>query len=405
MKELEHLDIESINGTKINLDALYQIMPSAFTETRDEKTGELRKVINFNTLRELLGDDAIDKDVESYEFTWVGKQAARAEAARPTDKTLRPVPEDSLDWDKTKNIYIEGDNLEVLKLLQKSYMGKVKMIYIDPPYNTGNDFVYHDDFSQDVENYRLESGETDELGNKFVKNPDSNGRFHSDWCSMMYPRLMVARSLLSEEGVIFISIDDNEVENLRKLGNEVFGENNFVANLIWKSKSGGANDSRFFAVDHEYVMCYAREATKLGRFMDKDAEVTTSYNLKDENGEYSLDRLDKQSLGYIESLDFPIVGPDGKVYVVEHKNPIVKVARWRWSKETVAERYNELVFKNGYVYTKNYKKSENIARSLLYDDRFGRTRTGKTDFTAMFEAAYFSAPKPVKLIYFFITVH
>lgn len=168
--------------------------------------------------------------------------------------------------------------------------------------------------------------------------------------------------------------------------------------MIWKSKSGGANDSKYIAIDHEYVMCYAKNSTFLPTFMDKNATVTTSYNLRDEHGEYSLDRLDKQSLGYIESLDFPIVGPDGKTYIVEHKNPKVKVARWRWSKETVAERYNELVFKNGYVYTKNYKKESNIARSLLMEDRFGRTRTGKTDFTAMFDAAYFSAPKPVKLI-------
>jgi adenine-specific DNA-methyltransferase len=221
---------------------------------------------------------------------------------------------------------------------------------------------------------------------------------------MIYPRLKVAKDLLSEDGVIFISIDDNEVENLQKVCNEVFGDSNFIANLIWKSKSGGANDSRHIAVDHEYVLCYAKRSNMLPTFMDKDAEVTTSYNLKDEKGEYSLDRLDKQSLGYIESLDFPIIGPDGKTYIVEHKNPNVKVARWRWSKETVAQRYKELVFKNGYVYTKNYKKEANIARSLLLEDRFGRTRTGKTDFTSMFDAAYFSAPKPIKLISYLASI-
>ncbi len=392
---MKHLAKTTPDGARLTLDALYQIAPSCFTEAKGED-GEIHRVVDFNKLRLLLGDNAVEDAPEVYDFTWVGKRAALQEAAAPINKTLRPCPEESVDWDKTQNLYIEGDNLEVLKLLQNSYMGKVKMIYIDPPYNTGNDFVYHDDFAQSAEEY--DESNRDEEGNRYRKNTDSNGRFHSDWCSMIYARLMVARSLLRDDGAIFISIDDNEVENLRKICDEVFGESNFISNMIWKSKSGGANDSKYIAVDHEYVICYAKNSTLLPTFMDKNATVTTSYNLRDEHGEYSLDRLDKQSLGYIENLDFPITGPDGKTYVVEHKNPNVKVARWRWSKETVAERYNELVFKNGYVYTKNYKKESNIARSLLMEDRFGRTRTGKTDFTAMFDAAYFSAPKPVKLI-------
>ena len=318
----------------------------------------------------------------------------------PITDTLRPVPEDSVDWDTTQNLYIEGDNLRVLKLLQRGYMGKVKMIYIDPPYNTGNDFVYHDDFAHSAAEEELAAGNVDEEGYRYRKNLGSNGRFHSDWCSMMYSRLLVARSLLTEDGVIFISIDDNEVHNLRKVCDEVFGAGNFVAELIWKSKSGGANDSRFFATDHEYVLAYAKNADSLSINIDRNATVTTLYNHKDDIGEYSLDRLDKQSLGYIESLDFPIVGPDGKTYRVYHKNPDQKIARWRWSKETVQERFNELVFKDGCVYTKNYKKEGSTPRSLLIEDRFGRTRTGKTDFTNLFEGAYFSAPKPYKLIYF-----
>lgn len=397
----KHIDSTTVDGSKLNLDALYQIAPSCFTEAKGED-GELHRVVDFNKLRLLLGDQAVEEAPEVYDFTWVGKRAALREAAAPINKTLRPCPEESVDWKHTQNLYIEGDNLEVLKLLQNSYMGKVKMIYIDPPYNTGNDFVYHDDFDQSREEYDEHNKYED--GIRFWKNKDSNGRFHSDWCSMIYARLMVARSLLSDDGVIFISIDDNEVENLRKIGIEVFGEANFICNNIWKSKSGGANDSRYVATDHEYVLCFAKNAYSIGAFMDKDATVTTSYNLKDEHGEYSLDRLDKQSLGYIESLDFPIIGPDGQTYMVEHRNPSVKVARWRWSKETVAERYNELVFKNGYVYTKNYKKESNIARSLLIEDRFGRTRTGKTDFATLFDAAYFSAPKPIKLIYYFLSI-
>ena len=278
------------------------------------------------------------------------------------------------------------------------------MIYIDPPYNTGNDFVYHDDFSRSATEENLAAGNIDEEGNRFRVNPNTNGRFHSDWCSMMLSRLLVARSLLAEDGVIFISIDDNEVHNLRKICDEVFGERNFVAELVWKSKSGGANDSRLFAVDHEYILCYARSTDSVVINIDKNASVTTVYNQKDENGEYSLDRLDKQSLGYLASLDFPIVGPDGKVYKVHHRDPDMKVARWRWSKETVQERYDELVFKDGNVYTKNYKKEGGIPRSLLIEDRFGRTRTGKTNFTSLFKGAYFSAPKPWKLIYFLASI-
>lgn len=394
----------SANGSKLNLEALYQIAPSCFTEEKDEKTGTVKHVVNFKTLRQLLGDDAVEDSEEMYQFTWPGKQSARREAATPIADTLRPVTEDSVDWDTTENLYIEGDNLRVLKLLQRGYMGKVKMIYIDPPYNTGNDFVYHDDFAVDSEQYVVDNGDRDTEGYRYRKNLDGNGRFHSDWCSMMYSRLLVARSLLTEDGVIFISIDDNEVHNLRKICDEVLGARNFVAELVWKSKSGGANDSRFFATDHEYVLTYAKNTDSLSINIDKNATVTTVYNQKDEKGEYSLDRLDKQSLGYIESLDFPIIAPDGTTYTVYHRNPNQKIARWRWSKETVEKRFNELVFKDGNVYTKNYKKEGSIPRSLLIEERFGRTRTGKTDFTSLFEGAYFSAPKPYKLVYFLTNI-
>lgn len=412
------IETTSANGSKLNLEALYQIAPSCFTEVLDgsdkqhegetitvEKDGRhVRMAINFKTLRQLLGDAAVEDSEEMYQFTWPGKQAARYEAATPIADTLRPVTEDSVDWDTTENLYIEGDNLRVLKLLQRGYMGKVKMIYIDPPYNTGNDFVYHDDFKTSLADEELAAGNIDEEGLRYRKNLDGNGRFHSDWCSMMYSRLLVARSLLTEDGVIFISIDDNEVHNLRKICDEVLGARNFVAELVWKSKSGGANDSRFFATDHEYVLTYAKNTDSLSINIDKNATVTTVYNQKDEKGEYSLDRLDKQSLGYIESLDFPIIAPDGTTYTVYHRNPNQKIARWRWSKETVEKRFNELVFKDGNVYTKNYKKEGSIPRSLLIEERFGRTRTGKTDFTSLFEGAYFSAPKPYKLVYFLTNI-
>ena len=195
---------------------------------------------------------------EAYEFNWVGKQAARAEVLKPIKKTLRPVKEDSVDWDNTQNLYIEGDNLEVLKLLQKSYLGKVKMIYIDPPYNTGNDFVYHDDFAMSADEYAEASGSVDELGNKYIKNMDSNGRFHSDWCSMIYSRLMVARTLLTEDGVIFISIDDNEQKDLKNLCDEVFGCNNFLAQVVWERAYSPINLMKHFSPSHDYILCYAK---------------------------------------------------------------------------------------------------------------------------------------------------
>lgn len=382
--------------TKIEkIKALKEILPEVFTEGK----------IDWEKLKATLGED-INFSNERYVLNWAGKSDAFKVLQTPSSKTLVPVREESINFDETENIFIEGENLEVLKVLQKSYFGKVKMIYIDPPYNTGNDsFIYPDKFSETKDEYQRRVGDKDEEGymtkdGMFRKNSKENGQYHSNWLNMMMPRLYLAKNLLRQDGVIFISIDDNEVHNLRLLMNEIFGEENFICEFIWKSKSGGANDSKFIAVDHEYILCYAKHADFLTFNLDKNATVTTSYNLEDEKGKYALDRLDKQSLGYIESLDFPITDPEGKIYRVHHKNPNAKVTRWRWSKETVKERYKELVFKDGFVYTKNYQKEGSIPRSLLLEDRFGRTRTGKTDFMSLFDAAYFTAPKPPKLISF-----
>ena len=377
------------------IKALQEILPEVFTEGK----------VDWEKLKATLGED-INFSNERYVLNWAGKSEAFKVLQTPSSKTLVPVKDESVNFDETENIFIEGENLEVLKVLQKSYFGKVKMIYIDPPYNTGNDsFIYPDKFSETKDDYQRRVGDKDEEGymtkdGMFRKNSKENGQYHSNWLNIMMPRLYLAKNLLRQDGVIFISIDDNEVHNLRLLMNEIFGEENFICEFIWKSKSGGANDSKFIAVDHEYILCYAKHADYLNFKLDKNATVTTSYNLEDEKGKYALDRLDKQSLGYIESLDFPITDPEGRVYSVHHKNPNTKVARWRWSKETVKERYSELVFKEGFVYTKNYQKEGSIPRSLLLEDRFGRTRTGKTDFTSLFDAAYFTAPKPPKLISF-----
>ena len=262
MERPERLSLQSADGAQLNLDALYQIAPSCFTEAADHRGG-VKRVVNFDVLRQLLGDDAVEDVPEAYEFNWVGKQAARAEVLRPINKTLRPVKEDSVDWDTTQNLYIEGDNLEVLKLLQKSYLGKVKMIYIDPPYNTGNDFVYHDDFARTKAEEDLFAGNVDELGNRFIKNTDSNGRYHSDWCSMIYSRLMIARSLLSEDGMIFISIDDNEVENMQKIANEIFGENNKINIFTWVKKKKGSHLSKTTRSMTEYVIAFAKNKEEI----------------------------------------------------------------------------------------------------------------------------------------------
>jgi len=267
MDKLTHIEKETPNGSQLNLDALYKIAPSCFTEAKGDD-GEIHHVVDFNKLRLLLGDNAVEDAPEVYDFTWVGKRAALKDAAEPISKTLRPCKEESVDWDTTQNLYIEGDNLEVLKLLQNSYMGKVKMIYIDPPYNTGNDFVYHDDFAQSAEEY--DEHNLDDEGNRYRKNTDSNGRFHSDWCSMIYTRLMVARSLLTEDGYICVSIDDNEAENLKKVCNEVFGESNFVAQFIIIRSEGGGLAKRA-VIGHDYMIVYAKSIDKcrpLGRPKD-----------------------------------------------------------------------------------------------------------------------------------------
>ena len=253
---MEHMKFESPDMTSKNIDRIAALFPNCVTEMQDEN-GKIKRGINFELLKQMLSPDVVDGD-ERYEFTWVGKKAAIVEANKPIRKTLRPCVDESKDWDTTENLYIEGDNLEVLKLLQESYLGKVKMIYIDPPYNTGNDFIYADDFmhSQAEENEQM--GMYDENGNRLFKNTDTNGKFHSDWCSMIYSRLIISRGLLTDDGVIFISIDENEVNTLKAICDEVFGASNFIAELIWSA--GRKNDSKYISVSHEYILCYFKNA-------------------------------------------------------------------------------------------------------------------------------------------------
>ena len=394
------LDLSSVDGTQLNLEALYQIVPSCFTEVKDDKTGELRRVVDFKTLRQLLGDNAVEDADEMYQFTWPGKQEARREAARPTTKTLRPVIEDSVDWDNTQNLYIEGDNLEVLKLLQKSYMGKVKMIYIDPPYNTGNDFVYDDDFAVSQDDYDLFAGNVDELGNRYRKNTETNGRFHSDWCSMMYSRLMVARSLLTEDGVIFISIDDKEESNIHKICNEIFGEGNFVGNFIWQSRTSISNDDEI-STNHNHTFVYSKNREKLTFGGD---EINRSDYINPDNdprGPWKLVPIDANHIG--GDTQYPIINPKTGVKFLPPKGRC-----WCYNQQTMKELIDDGRIKFGltddsspkrklFLNERLEKGDKKTPSSLLLDA--GTTKSGTTEIMSLFEnEKVFDYPKPTSLL-------
>ena len=433
------LETTSVDGTKINLEALYQIAPSCFTEEKDEATGEIKRVVNFETLRQLLGGDAVDEDEEMYQFTWPGKRAARYEAAEPIDDTLRPVPADSVDWDTTENLYIEGDNLRVLKLLQRGYMGKVKMIYIDPPYNTGNDFVYHDDFAHSAEEEDLAAGNIDEEGYRYRRNLDSNGRFHSDWCSMMYSRLLVAHSLLKEDGVIFISIDDNEVHNLRKICDEVFGERNFVGTITRKQSSGSKNDSGYDKIisTADYLLVFQKGDFSFKPILVKNKK---SFTFTDEQGKFSIRALEMQGggdtlpqrpkMGYSiyykkdtneVKLLFDYDLGNTPVYELPNSNLLAQgykcyrprprgsgemaLGRWRWGDGTFQERFAEggVYFDEDRVYMKERAsdKIEKYPEAIL--DQYLNTN-GTNELKILFKNRVFSFPKPVSLIDYILRV-
>lgn len=392
------LELSSVDGTKLNLEALYQIAPSCFTEVKDEKTGELRHVVNFTTLRQLLGDDAVEDAEEMYQFTWPGKQEARREAARPTTKTLRPVVEDSVDWDHTQNLYIEGDNLEVLKLLQKSYMGKVKMIYIDPPYNTGNDFVYDDDFAASQDDYDLFAGNVDELGNRYRKNTETNGRFHSDWCSMMYSRLLVARSFLTEDGAIFISIDDNEIDNIKKICDEVFGRANYGGTIIWKKKTNGNNVGVIPPV-HDYILVYTKNINSVYDIGFKNNDIGSYSNPdNDPRGLWKTMDLSANHKGPYFGITNPNTGEvhfpsDGRYWVFNEQEVLkrIKDGRIIFGKSGNAKPVQR-------VFLSERGASKRKAESWW--DKHGMNEDATAELTDLFGIAkVFSHPKPVELIY------
>lgn len=373
---MDKFTFKTSDGIDVNLEKLSRAFPEVITETVGED-GKIKRVADFEKLKMLLGDSAAERPQEFYEFTWPGKNEAIFEAAKATTKTLRPCPEESKNWDTTQNLYIEGDNLEVLKVLQESYLGKVKMIYIDPPYNTGNDFVYRDNFHKSAEESKEDEIERDEeTDNNLFQNTESNGRFHSDWCSMIYPRLKLARDFLSDDGVIFISIDDNEVHNLRKICDEVFGESNFVGIFIRRTINSGKHDSVTLAVYHEYLLCYAKNIlnVKTNRRLKSEDERQFLYPLQDEyiktRGRYYISQLDKGSLQYSDSLNYPITAPDG-TDIWPGNGFSDKTRVFRWSKEKIkwGIENDYIVFKkqkSGWkVYAKSYEFRDNSDNKII----------------------------------------
>lgn len=358
---MKKMKFETEELSQKNIEKIGKLFPNCITEAKDEN-GKLKKAIDFEMLKQMLSDDVVKAGDETYEFTWVGKKEAMVEANKPIRKTLRPCKEESKDWDNTENLYIEGDNLEVLKLIQESYLNSIKMIYIDPPYNTGNDFIYNDDFKMTNEEYKDESGEVDEEGNRLFKNTDTNGRFHSDWCSMMYSRLMLARNLLSDDGVIFISIDDNEEENLKKICDEIFGKENFVGTIVVKSNPRGSMSTSLLAELHEYILIYSKYkhlADIIGHELSD--EMISEYNKSDKNGRYRELGLRMRG-GFWRKVDrpnlyFPIyVNPKNLkvslLYSEDFSEKILPIqpstneeGTWRWSKEKILNNAELLIGK------------------------------------------------------------
>lgn len=417
---MDKLRMQSSNGVEDNIMKIAQLFPDCVTETVDERSGQPKHLIDFEKLKQNLSDSVMSERAERYQFTWPDKSKAILLANSPVNATLRPCREDSVDFDNTQNLYIEGDNLDVLKCLKETYLHKVKMIYIDPPYNTGNDFVYEDDFAQSSEEYLANSGQFDEQGNRMFTNAESNGRFHTDWLNMIYPRLKVARDLLTDDGVIFISIDDNEVENLRKVCDEVFGEQNFITQINWVSKSGGSADERYIIKATEYILVYTK-AKDSAIFGKEEAETSSDkYKLTDkheeERGKYTLKKLDFRmtSQHYTEALNYPVIDPDGNELWPGGKNHRQDGGwNWRWSKAKyewgVKNDFIQFVKNNKGSWTlntKQYQKVDNCnrptERGLAYRNFIPSSELNTTQGSRLiaeyFESKIFEYAKPHQLI-------
>ena len=416
---MNKMKFESPDLTAQNIDHIAALFPNCVTEMLDEEhsTPEkkvYKRAVNFELLKQMLSPDVVDGD-EAYEFTWVGKKAAIVEANKPIRKTLRPCVAESKDWDNTENLYIEGDNLEVLKLLQESYLGKVKMIYIDPPYNTGNDFIYADDFMRSQEEENEQMGMYDEDENRLFKNTDTNGRFHSDWCSMIYSRLMLARNLLTEDGVIFISIDDNEVDNLKKICDEVFGAVNYVATFPWRKRTAKSDVPFGVSQDYEYILCFAKSSNFVASVDGKERKY---YETPDFAGRpWRVHDLTKQTTASERPNSyFTIVNPkNGEEY------PANPNATWRITVDTIEDylAQNRIVFPGDYEFLKiskpvlRYWKEDDmkkagdkfgkVAVSTKLPDNIGMSQDGTKEITNLLGTKAFSFPKPTVLIKYLIS--
>lgn len=406
---MDKLRMQSSNGVEDNITKIAQLFPDCVTETVDERSGQPKHLIDFEKLKQNLSDSVMSERAERYQFTWPDKSKAILLANSPVNATLRPCREDSVDFDNTQNLYIEGDNLDVLKCLKETYLHKVKMIYIDPPYNTGNDFVYEDDFAQSSEEYLANSEQFDEQGNRMFTNAESNGRFHTDWLNMIYPRLKVARDLLTDDGVIFISIDDNEEKNLRNICDEIFGAENRIETIVWKNKYGaGAYTVGFISV-HEYVLCYSKK--KISNITSElDEEGQAVYSKKDEKyairGGYMTQPLMTNSLGNRPNLMYPIEYKGVSIYPRK---------QWVWSQERLQNAIN-----NNEVEFNLQKDGTYSVRSKAYlRDENGKMRRGKPlslmtgpfnqegtkEIRSLFEGkSIFDFTKPTQLIKKFLSL-
>ena len=400
---MDYMKFETPDGVEQNIERIAELFPNCVTEMRDED-GKVKRGINFEMLKQMLSPDVVDGD-ECYEFTWVGKKASIVEANKPIRKTLRPCPGESKNWDTTENLYIEGDNLEVLKLLQEAYLGKVKMIYIDPPYNTGHDFVYPDSFVMKQDSYDIGSGYFDDEGNINYSRTNETGRprYHSDWCSLIYSRLVLSRNLLSEDGVIFISIDENEVHNMRKICDEVFGEPNFISQLGWQKVYSPKNQARYFSNDYEFILCYCKNisAFSLGELPRTEA-MNSRYKNPDNDPRGDWKPGDCVGNGVRKNGYYNVTGPTGSVfnvpegkhwvYTPETMKRLIEENRIWWGKDG-----NSFPAVKQFLSDVGGRKASSL---LLYED-YGHTDMAKKDLIKLFPDLVkvpFDTPKPVKLI-------
>lgn len=411
---MQKLSTQSKDLSQENIKKIEELFPNCVIETYDEK-GNLVRSIDFDILRQDLSDHIVEGPKERYQFNWPGKREAILLANAPTTNTLRPLPEKSVDFENTKNVYIEGDNLEALKILRETYMGKIKMIYIDPPYNTGNDFVYKDDFKESTEEYLKSSGNIDDEGNRMTVNGESNGRFHSDWLNMMYPRLVLARDLLRDDGVIFISIDDNEQDNLVQIGKEVFGDANFVATFPWRKRTAKSDVPHGVSQDFEWIICFSK--TNYAK-ASVDGKERKYYETEDFPGRpWRVHDLTKQTTASER--------PNSYFTIVDKKRNVSYPANvnrtWRVSKDTFAiyDAEHRIIYPGDYPFLKisqpvlRYWKEDDIkksgdffgrvALSTLFPPQVGMSQDGNKDVFKLFNSRVFSFPKPVSLIKYLIS--